>query len=226
MTYRKAFTILELLVVIAIIGVLAAVLFPVIMGAKQKSKKVVCLSNLHQCGVALRLYMDDYGTNVPPDTAVARDLLKKQPTCCPNDKEWTKGCTQPFGPPMIGSYAYVRAIPGMEKVPEDKLTHFFNLKSSDFYNNEGVIWMVDVFHSSHGIPAPYYVDKETPVQYSARVSSSRTFMPDNQIRLFDDGHVSMSKPTTIHTGTGAMNIGFAWGTVFELKDGMSNEFQY
>ena len=55
------FTLIELLVVIAIIGTLAALVLPVLSGAKARGKAVRCLSNLRQLGLALSMYTGDFG---------------------------------------------------------------------------------------------------------------------------------------------------------------------
>jgi prepilin-type N-terminal cleavage/methylation domain-containing protein/prepilin-type processing-associated H-X9-DG protein len=60
-----AFTLIELLVVIALIASLAALLFPLFGRAKEAGRATVCLSNLHQIGVALQLYVQDNGNRLP-----------------------------------------------------------------------------------------------------------------------------------------------------------------
>jgi type II secretory pathway pseudopilin PulG len=57
---------IELLVVLAIVGILAALLLPVLGRAKGHAQITQCLSNLHQIGQGMQMYLADNNSTFPP----------------------------------------------------------------------------------------------------------------------------------------------------------------
>lgn len=61
----RAFTLIELLVVIGIITLLIAILLPALHWARQQAMDVACMSNLHQWGLGIQMYVDSAKGELP-----------------------------------------------------------------------------------------------------------------------------------------------------------------
>jgi prepilin-type N-terminal cleavage/methylation domain-containing protein len=62
---NRAFTLVELLVVLAILALLTATLLPALAGTKINTKRIQCLSNLHQLYAACTMYAGDFNNWYP-----------------------------------------------------------------------------------------------------------------------------------------------------------------
>ena len=106
------FTLIELLVVIAIIAVLIGLLLPAVQAAREASRRIQCVNNLKQLGLALANYQD---ANNSFPYGMARENTGPK-SFAPNGY-------------YIGSSVFVRLLPFLEQAPLDNsynhsLTHW------------------------------------------------------------------------------------------------------
>jgi len=137
---RRGFTLIELLVVIAIIAILAAILFPVFLSAKEKARQAMCCSNLKQLTMAFFAYADDNNGLLP--ISQRRRMLTFQPSS--NPTEWTGSRWSAYGTapmpcdPRTGSLfvgGYARSV-GIFNCPSDQdLPCYFGINNKIAWSN-------------------------------------------------------------------------------------------
>jgi len=87
----QGFTLIELLVVIAIIALLMGILLPALGRAREQARKIACLSNMRQMGVATQTYLIDSDYRLPPSSCHIDD---------PND-HWLRLLTNYTGEQLL-----------------------------------------------------------------------------------------------------------------------------
>jgi prepilin-type N-terminal cleavage/methylation domain-containing protein len=92
---QRAFTVVELLVVIAIIGVLMALLLPAVQMAREAARRANCLSNLKQCGMAVKTWSTNHNGLLPPSRSFPQMPYQKPANWGSNQSDYY-GWVQPL----------------------------------------------------------------------------------------------------------------------------------
>lgn len=141
----NGFTLLELMVVIAVIAIIAGLLMSAVSSARNRAKRTVCLNNLKQVNLGLRMYCDD-ANDKSPDTGSSTSVRYKQ---FMKSYVGLKGDASPedkiFACPA-DTFRYYATVGETLAAPEGRHEKAFSEYSSYSFNGQNLIPMKDNHH--------------------------------------------------------------------------------
>ncbi len=69
---QTGFTFVVLLVIIVVLALLAAMLLPALTGAHDRARRIQCVNNLKQCGLAFRIWEGEHDDKYPMEVPMAK----------------------------------------------------------------------------------------------------------------------------------------------------------
>lgn len=117
--FSPAFTLVELLVVVAVIAILASLLLPALAKAKHAARRVECLNNKRQLGIAWMLYADDHDGRLAPNGYVSFNWIAVRSLDW-TTREWNTNTAYLTDPAQSAMAPYYKSEAKIFKCPEDR----------------------------------------------------------------------------------------------------------
>ena len=196
--HRSGFTLIELLVVIAIIAVLIALLLPAVQSAREAARRIQCVNNLKQIGLALHNYQEsrtalpgaDMVFNVTEISALSNILPYLEQSNVYNSINFDFSYQDPNN-----STAMYTVINGFV-CPSDFPSPIPSLGAQTNYManmGSGIVWQASV-GPNVGMPPPngvFYGDSATKFAHITDGLSNTTFFSE---RVLADGNNAIVSP--------------------------------
>ena len=129
---RLGFTLVALLVIIAVLALLAALLLPALAGANDRARRIQCVNNLKQCGLAFRIWEGNYGDQYPMAVPVARGGTKEFDTGADTFRHFQVMSNELSTPKILICPADLRTIAdNFSRLKNQYVSYFVGLDAND-----------------------------------------------------------------------------------------------
>ena len=204
----SGFTLVELLVVIAIIALLMGILIPALNRTRKQAKKIACLSNMRQIGIATQAYLIDSQYSLPPSSCHITDpngnwlRILSQYTqeailfCCPADQEkklvdWDKPLSEQTDK-RLSSFAVNALLDPTQYRYSGSINRYNNV--NNIKHPADCIWISEAPDREQF----YLADHIHPEQWEGAIEYAKRFVDterhmDTSNYLFAEGHAENLK---------------------------------
>lgn len=220
--YRRAgFTLLDLLVSVFVIGLLLALVLPVMSHVSEATKRVMCRSNIRQVGITLSLFAENNGGRLPQSVFAEEfqaGLYQPQEMLTVRTPESIHGWD---GLGHLFDRDYIATAP-IFYCPSHRGEHRFDFYEDRWYGGQDVE-IVSNYHYRALVREQNYLhelDPETALvadgmrvfsDYNHRVGTN-VLRADLSVHWFDDaeGQLAQTIPAAIGAPNADLNVSRAW----------------
>jgi len=225
---NRGFTLIELLVVIAIIAILAAMLLPALARAKESAKRISCINNVRQLGLAFMMYFPENSDAFP--TGASESSLGAHPedwfhwqvglvAGVPSQRDVSRSVVVPY----IGKFNTNLFRCSADREAMQKYQDWLKMPSKEQY------FYSYALHGKSGDGMATYISKDRSVIQINRHSKIRNPAMKGMLlegQTHNDGrwtppNTGSDRPATRHSGKA--NLAFADGHVETMKPEMLDE---
>jgi prepilin-type N-terminal cleavage/methylation domain-containing protein/prepilin-type processing-associated H-X9-DG protein len=198
----RGFSLIELMVVIGIIGILASMLMPGLVRAKQQANRIKCLNDIRQLGLSMTLFASDHDGEFPPRrmppnawmTTLKPYYVDAKVLKCPSDR-------------LISDRSYI--VNGWNDYFQS------TLKTTDYMRYTNWAWPKGMLESAVPLPS------ETVAFGEKRPGSPHVHMDFGQGSGNDKEEVAQNMHRAKEGKSGGSNFAFVDGSSRFLKYGAS-----
>ena len=129
---QSAFTLVALLVIVAVLAILAAMLLPALAGAHDRARRIQCVNNLKQCGLAFRIWEGDNGDKLPMDVPLAKGGTKEFDTGADTFRHFQVMSNELSTPKILICPADTRSVAdNFARLKNQNVSYFVGLEAND-----------------------------------------------------------------------------------------------